>query len=556
MATNTTMADPNAKLFAQYRSGNLPNTQINQPINNLNQQSNQATNQAASANLQNSLNIPQKTQEPKVIDSGMLSNLQVVNIPTKEVIQPNALIFDYQGASNLFNAFQPEQTNAQNKADELSSNLFSTLPKLSGQTQELQAQQDLAGVNQLRQDVNNLNSLINIKNAELAQGDAMLAAGINNIENQAIPMEFITGQQASLQRQAAIVRASKSAEIGMYTAQLQAKNGSLTLALDTAQRAVDVKYAPIKEYLSIAQQQLEAIQPILNRDEKRQAEKRSFILEQYNSQIADAKILEKQKNDIILTATQSGAPGELVDQAGKAKTPLEVAKLLGRYSPEYLKYEMLKQQIATEKMQRAKIGNDIRNDNIRTSVAAQKAAAEYMASLPLINRIPSNATKDEIREIALKDPKISEINEAFSIIKDLNKAILNNQGFKAAVGFKGPSNYFSGTKAASFIKTVDQLKNILTLPNLEKLKGAMSDADRIFITNTVTKLDGSLSQEEFKAEMEKLTNKYGAILSPYGIGVEGNGFELGLPGSTDKIPNLRTKIELNSDKTLKFELKN
>ena len=65
---------------------------------------------------------------------------------------------------------------------------------------------------------------------------------MNSIESQAIPIEFITGQQAAVQRQKAI-------EIGALSTRQAALQGNIALARDRAQRTVDLQFAPLEQRL-------------------------------------------------------------------------------------------------------------------------------------------------------------------------------------------------------------------------------------------------------------------------------------------------------------------
>jgi hypothetical protein len=88
---------------------------------------------------------------------------------------------------------------------------------------------------------------------------------------------------------------------------------------------------------------------------------------------------------MIVQGASQNAPQDLLTRAKNAKTPSEAAIILGQYAGDYYKTELLKQQIATEKAQRAKIYNDMKpsgvpgasptSQEIKTSTDLQNATS-------------------------------------------------------------------------------------------------------------------------------------------------------------------------------------
>ncbi len=151
-------------------------------------------------------------------------------------------------------------------------------------------------------------------------------------------MEFITGQQQSVQRDAQIARALKMSEIGVLNAQVLAGQGNIELAQKTVDEAVAAKYAPFKEIIDINKQQLEAIAPLLSKAEAKQAAaqklKTDLSLRKLDKLESDEKLTQK----LAIEAGQNGAPKSLIDQALKAR-PEEAARLLSKYSTDNINYQ-------------------------------------------------------------------------------------------------------------------------------------------------------------------------------------------------------------------------
>lgn len=149
-------------------------------------------------------------------------------------------------------------------------------------------------------------------------------------------------------------------------AQLTAAQGNLALAQDLVTQSIDAKYAPIEAKLANLKNYYDMNQTELTRVDKKAFQSQQLAL------AAQQKDLEtKKKNDtdiqtILINASSQNAPANLVAKAAKAKTPGEAAMILGQYSGDFYKTELLKNQIETEKAQRSKIYNDMKNANLKT----------------------------------------------------------------------------------------------------------------------------------------------------------------------------------------------
>lgn len=190
------------------------------------------------------------------------------------------------------------------------------IPQTLGQSQEYSNQlnaQDYTKKTQALQDTSNQ---ILQKQAELNQSDILLAQGLQNIEDQAIPMQFITGQQLSVQNRANLARGLKVSEINMLNAQALAQQGNIALAKQTAQDAVNQKFGPIQEMYDALQKQLTAIQPLLTAEDKRVASQQSALLDVQKQLLSNKQTQEKNFLDAVLKApTDYGATPDMVNSA-------------------------------------------------------------------------------------------------------------------------------------------------------------------------------------------------------------------------------------------------
>lgn len=250
-------------------------------------------------------------------------------------------------AQDILNKTAVAETDAQKTARELSTKISSLLPSTVGETQALADAKKQYQVDALSKNLNDINSQILMKQAELNKDDASLAMGIQNIEDKPIAMEFITGQQASVQRQAQIARMAKNAEIGILNARALGLQGNIELATKMAQQAVDLKYAPIKETINLYSAQLKALEPLLSADEKKVAREQEIKTKLAMNEVEQKQADEKKIQELILNASSQGASSGLISKASLAKTPIKVAQILGEFGgKDYLQNQKLRVEIA------------------------------------------------------------------------------------------------------------------------------------------------------------------------------------------------------------------
>ena len=250
-------------------------------------------------------------------------------------------------AQDILNKTAVAETDAQKTARELSTKISALLPSTFGETQALADAKKQYQVNELSKNLNDINSQILMKQAELNKDDASLAMGIQNIEDKPIAMEFITGQQASVQRQAQIARMAKNAEIGILNARALGLQGNIELATKMAEEAVNLKYAPIKETINLYSAQLKALEPLLSADEKKVAREQEIKTKLAMNEVEQKQANEKKIQELILNASSQGASSGLISKASLAKTPIEVAQILGEFGgKDYLQNQKLRAEIA------------------------------------------------------------------------------------------------------------------------------------------------------------------------------------------------------------------
>lgn len=459
------------------------------------------------------------TNQSQVITPDAIKPEPQVNIPVAPTVPQVAPTFTNE-ADRILQQSQVEDTQAQQLGNKLSERIFSSLQNLTGEQQALGEAQQAAGVGQFKQQLQDINAQILKKQAELQQDDIRLIQSVQNLEQQKIPMEFITGQQQSVQRDAQIARALKASEIGILNASALATQGNIALAMETAQQAVDLKYAPYKEEIALYKSQLEALAPILSRDEKKQAREQEL-----KANLALKDLETRQKNDealqnMLVTASSQNAPMDLLNRAKNAKTPSEAAMILGQYAGDFYKTELLKQQIATEKAQRSKIYADM------TATEQAKQSPEVEA---WVNNI--NSGKAKLSDVPAKlkslvsvglasaqakaDP--TTIQSSLNELDTLQKLRSDDLAIKGLSGTLtvGPFNVLYTSRLNDWKANMENTLSKLTVAELARVKntgvtfGALSEGERTAVASAASALN-SAKQYEGEGENRRWTGKFNA----------------------------------------------
>lgn len=127
-------------------------------------------------------------------------------------------------------------------------------------------------------------------------------------------------------------------------------------AKNIADQAVDIKYAQIRADIETRKLQLDFLKEFVlspAQEKAKEARLRQYAKEE--KEIEQKAEEEKAINNMIVNASAQGAPKELIDRAMKGKTAKETAIALGEYAGDYLKTQLLKEQLKTEKAQQYKI---------------------------------------------------------------------------------------------------------------------------------------------------------------------------------------------------------
>lgn len=256
-----------------------------------------------------------------VIQSGNIGT-QPLNVPTPNPIPnvANELSSAYANFTNQANTAQTNVDTLSNERNQMKNDYQVLLDQLTNQTADQQAQEQAQGLPQLSKDYQDLINTSRTQTAKYLQG-------LQNIETRPGIRTEVNAQSQFLNRQNAID--------SMFTNSLiSAKQGDITNAQAQVDRAISLKYDPIKQQIQNKMQFLELNYQDLSRADQKLADAKSKQWELQLKQIEQQKSDETAVQNAIGQLASNGMPANAVALLSKS------AKNLGDIlsNPEALKY--------------------------------------------------------------------------------------------------------------------------------------------------------------------------------------------------------------------------
>lgn len=300
---------------------------------------------------------------------------------------------------DAYDAANKEVKPIQTERDTLTTRLQSALDSLKGKGSSLVSEEAKLGVPENIKQLNELNLQIATKKGEFDKA-AM------NAENQAIPVGLIQGQQAQIRRQQAV-------ELGALASVAQALQGNIALAQQTAQRTVDLEFSDKEQEVKNLQTLLSVNADNLTTAEKKSAAQLSYILDQRQKEIDQAK--EDRKNVLSLAsqAAQYGADNTTLSKMSQAKTPEEAIAIGGNFLGAKYKNDIKQQEFDNNlalknfaldsKLKQAQI------DNIKSEIQARntKNNPTFDVSKFNIPGLPADVKNKMVITEIMKNPSIA-----------------------------------------------------------------------------------------------------------------------------------------------------
>ncbi len=415
------------------------------------------------------------TDTTQVINSQNMATQPTVQVPTytPTPVDPNltpSLLSSVAGQFDSVNMQNERALQEQQANRDQQNNLTSAL---LNKTADTQAFEDQAGVNaakasqdQYTQQIFDLNAQASTlqKEAEAAKQNA-----IKEGRQFGSVQSFVTSQQNEIERNRAIKALEISANADIALASLKGSELALQNAKDKAQKMVDLKYKPIEDALARKKEQYELNKDILSQLDKKRTEALNAAIKREETMLAEKKANEKSIADLVTNAAGQGAPADLRDRASKAKTPMEAANILGVYAGDYLKNELLKEQL-----------KQARTKTSTVSVDGREVVTENGVQLVKV-------TPKEIQD--LNDTQIAK-NSLVSLVDNMINSI-DKYGTQVLFGKE------AGTRSAA------KTNLLLAMKNLEKT-GALDKGTIDVLTGTIPDSEFFATEAAQKAALQQL----------------------------------------------------
>lgn len=492
----------------------------------------------------------QLAQQSNTITSQQLKPQPVLDIPTPPPPSgnPDAVAASVAATQPSLQSYITALTPPPTAADQQQQGILDSIASLTGQDtgkQQYELQQQQAqGVNDLQKSLTDLNGQQTVGQAEYNQiqteyRNALDAPAVNG---------GVAGPGIEAAQNSAVTRtynaklAAKSSQLALVAARAQAVSGNIQTALLLAQRATEAKYAPIEDALKVRQTQLEALQPILSKQEKVQA---AAIQRQYDDQqrtLQDKKDNEKIVQNIMLQAAQSGADQGTLDRIQGSSTPAEAISVAGytlgsefrqKVAQQEFDNKLKLQQFSLDKAQVAVSQGNLSLSRERLNFEKTKEAFDEAVKLAGASGAVTRDANGKPIATPTATPVMQQALAKSNI--DLIGSLVTDKGLDNAVGpnfltrdtniLTKLFNVDSHTGATSnFIAGVEQLRSQLNLDTLIKAKangatfGALSDNELQVLANAATKLgqwaikkDGKVTgydanEVDFRRELDKINN--------------------------------------------------
>jgi hypothetical protein len=412
------------------------------------------------------------------------------------------------------------------------SSLKDLFGKLAGKTDAFKAAEQKYGVDDSIKKLQELNLMI-------AQRTGEYDKAIQGREGQAIPIEFITGQQAAIQRQ-------KAVEIGALAAQQQALQGNLQLSEQLAERTVNLQFEPIEQQIKATQAFLDLNSDSLSREEKKQATAMQYMLTQKQAQLDQQKELRTEfiKSGVdtqfvtvngTVTRTSDGYMFHDQQEAAAAGVQFDAT---GRVlnAPQFVSSSLQQQQFDNS----LKLGQlGLQQDQLNLDAAKAGATMNPDGSFNIVqtpegftlgeNQTRYDGNGNPIAGAGVNAQQSNPQEQAQTKANiDLISGLLGRENFAnavapSAIGRWNIANMFTGEKS-NVISTVEQLTSQLTLDSLVRAKaqgatfGALSEGELRTLAASATKIgtwaikkDGNVvgyktTEPEFRKELDKINN--------------------------------------------------
>lgn len=316
-----------------------------------------------------SLGLPEVNS---VISTDTLNQNQNIKLPQQKTNDYSSIL---NGITNFSKLTTQDLLNTKNQAQDASTANILDLIKSSYESlgsppssadAYKQAQKE-TGILQKQKLVSDLTSQLN---QITAQGQANQLSVVG--QGRGIPEAIIGGQQAQIARETAIASLPVSA-------QLSAAQGNLEMAQQNLDTLFKIYSDDAKNEYEYKKNTIDTLLTVSTSSEQAKLKNFSDTLDkQYEQTQSNIKSINEIANQAIINGASSSLINKLKEiDKSKPDAVTEAIQIAGKYGGDYLKVELLKEQIKTEKAQREKIYSDINTKTEKPATQAQFTAAGF-----------------------------------------------------------------------------------------------------------------------------------------------------------------------------------
>ena len=255
-------------------------------------------------------------------------------------------------------------------------------------------------------------------NQQAAQLSGSYLQGLTNVEGKVMPMRFITGQQAQMQKQ----YATQASAVAL---QQQALQGNIENAKSIAKEMVDLEYGDIEAQIANQKEIIDLNYANLTREDKKRADEQKYLLDQQQARIDEEKATKKEIQNVAITLASYGVNPDIVNKVMNSQDMEEAIALAGTnlQSPE-----------AKAKLE------SIRLDQILTKAQIAKTNYEMEISRKYGGLTPAQYAamlKEEQKEIAAAKTASEQAEKQGVALQEkivLLDSVLKNKAIDSVVG--------------------------------------------------------------------------------------------------------------------------
>lgn len=352
-------------------------------------------------------------------------------------------------------------------------------------------------------------------NAMKAERDQIIADIEAGAGRKGLTTAAVLGQTGAQERQYLARLNAKAAEIGILQAQDEALKGDIDTAQKNVDRAIDLKYQDREAEYTAWKNAYDRVKGTFDEEEKKRGEALAAAKKKEEEALKEKKEEEKSIQNMLIQASIYQAPASLLNQAkdiaNKGGKPSDVARLLGKYSPDYLDYKLKKAQIYKTGVEAEKADLELK----QTKNAIKAAENSTGVSFAMLSEKQQDTT------LKLRDKYNAESKDFVTIRDSYNRVQASSQNPSAAGDLALIFNYMKILDPGSVVREGEfaTAQNAAGIP--ERVRAQYNKAIRGERLTDTTRSDfvsraGDLFRAQ-QSEQQKINDNYSFLAASANI---------------------------------------